>query len=157
MPPIGAEVLVPARFVALAAEVNYPGDSMRRIGLVSVLFLSLAARAEPRPERTWLSAVGVGAVGVGLGLAGFGIGQQLIASDAATLVKAYAVPTSAEAPAVSLLQKRAASASGLAVGSFIGAAVLLAGGIVALIFDTPAAIAFTPLSGGGAVVAHVSF
>lgn len=94
---------------------------------------------------------------MGLGLAGFGIGQQLTASDAANLLKAYSVPTSAEAPAVSLLQKRAAAASGLAVGSFIGAAVLVAGGVVALIFDTPAAVAFAPLSGGGAVVAHFSF
>lgn len=130
---------------------------MRRLALVVVLLFSLGARAEPQRTRTWLSGVGVGAMGLGLGLAGFGLGQQLIAADAAALLKAYSVPSSGEAASVALLQKRVEGAGSLAVGSFVGAGVLLAGGLLALILDTPASVAFAPVPGGGAVVVHTSF
>lgn len=117
------------------------------------------AFAEP-PQRTFLSAVGVGVAGLGLGLAGFGLGQQLIASDARTLVKAYGIPNTAEAPAVSILQKRGDTAGALALVGFIGGAALLAGGVVLLILDSPAppVTAFVaPLPGGAAAGVTATF
>jgi hypothetical protein len=134
---------------------------MRRLSLALTLLLATHAFAEPpAAQRTWLSAAGIGAIGVGLGLAGFGLAQQLIASDARTLVKAYGLPTAGEAPAVSILQKRAESAGPLALVGFIGGAALVAGGVALLILDKPAApvSAFvTPLPGGAAAGLTATF
>lgn len=113
--------------------------SMRRFTFVLSLLLATQAVAAPTaPQRSWLSGVGVGLVGVGLGLAGFGLSQQLIASDARAIVTAYGIPSASEAPAVSLMEKRASAASSLALVGFISGGVLLAGGIVALLLDKPA-------------------
>lgn len=112
---------------------------MRRFSLVLSLLLATQAVAAPTvPQRSWLSGVGVGLLGVGLGLAGFGISQQLIASDARAIVTAYGIPSAGEAPAVSLMEKRASTANSLALGGFISGAILLAGGIVLLVLDKPA-------------------
>lgn len=131
---------------------------MRRLSFVLTVLLATHAVAEPSTSRSWLSGLGVGLVGLGAGLATFGLGQQLIASQTRALVNVYGVPTAAEAPAVAILDNRARSASGLALGGFIGGAALLAGGLVALILDTPEpAVSVTLLPGGGAVVATVHF
>ncbi|MBL8923124.1 MAG: hypothetical protein JNJ54_30015 [Myxococcaceae bacterium] len=132
---------------------------MRRLSLLLTVLIAVNAFAEP-PQRTFLSAVGVGVAGLGLGLAGFGLGQQLIASDARAVMKAYGIPTAAEAPAVSILQKRADSAGTLALVGFLGGAALLAGGIVLVLLDSPAApvTAFvTPLPGGAAAGVTATF
>lgn len=131
---------------------------MRRLCVVLSVLLATQAVAAPATSRSWLSGLGVGLVGAGLGLATFGLGQQFIASDARGLVKAYDVPTAAEAASVGLLDTRAKNASSLALLGFVGGAVLLAGGIVALILDTPApAVAIVPLPGGAALSASLRF
>lgn len=131
---------------------------MRRLCVVLSVLLATQAVAAPPTSRSWLSGLGVGLVGAGLGLATFGLGQQLIAGDALGLVKVYDVPTAAEAASVGLLDTRAKSASSLALLGFVGGAVLLAGGIVALILDTPGpAVAIVPLPGGAAISASLRF
>jgi len=131
---------------------------MRRLSVVLSVLLATQAFAAPTSSRTWLSGLGVGLIGAGLGLATFGLGQQLIAADARALVRAYAVPSMAEAPALSLLDTRAKNASSAAQLGFIGGAVLFAGGIVALLLDTPApAVVIVPLPGGAAVSASLRF
>lgn len=129
--------------------------SMRRLSVVLSLLLATQAVAAPTaPQRSWLSGVGVGLVGLGLGLAGFGVSQQLIATDARAIVTAYGIPSVSEAPAVALMEKRASTASNFALGGFIGGGVLLAGGIVLLLLDKPAASPVTawvvPLTNGAA-------
>lgn len=131
---------------------------MRRLTFVLSVLLATQALAAPPTSRSWLSGLGVGLVGAGIGVAVFGLGQQFIATDARTLVKAYDVPTSAEAASVVLLDTRAKNASNLALAGFIGGAVLLAGGIVALILDAPApVVAIVPLPGGAAISASLRF
>lgn len=134
---------------------------MRRLSLALSLLLATQALAEPpAAQRTWLSAAGLGALGVGLGLAGFGLAQQLIATDSRTLITAYGIPSTLEAPAVSILQKRGERAGGLALVGFIGGAALVAGGVVLLILDKPVApvSAFVaPLPGGAAAGLTATF
>lgn len=131
---------------------------MRRLSVVLAVLLATQAVAAPPTSRSWLSGLGVGLIGAGLGLATFGLGQQFIAGDARVLVKAYDVPTPQEAASVALLDTRAKNASNLALMGFIGGAVLLVGGIVALILDTPApAVAIVPLPGGAAISASLRF
>lgn len=73
-------------------------------------------------------------------------------------MKAYGVPTAQEAASVALLDTRVKNASNLALVGFIGGAVLLAGGIVSLLLDTPApAVAIVPLPGGAAISASLRF
>lgn len=130
---------------------------MRHLALLISLLIASHAGAAPT-SRSWLSGLGVGLVGAGLGFATFGLGQQFIASDARTLVKAYGVPAPVEAASVALLDSRAKNASNLSLVGFIGGAVLLVGGVVALILDTPApAVAIVPLPGGAAISASLRF
>ncbi|MDP3236234.1 MAG: hypothetical protein Q8N26_25820 [Myxococcales bacterium] len=131
---------------------------MRRLSVVLSLLLATHAVAAPPTSRSWLSGLGVGLIGAGLGFATFGLGQQLIAADTGTLVKAYGVPTAQEAASVALLDTRVKNASNLALVGFIGGAVLLAGGIVSLLLDTPGpAVAIVPLPGGAAISASLRF
>ncbi len=131
---------------------------MRRLSVVLAVLFATQAVAAPPTSRSWLSGLGVGLIGAGLGLATFGLGQQFIAGDARVLVKAYDVPTPQEAASVALLDTRAKNASNLALMGFIGGAVLLVGGIVSLILDTPApAVAIVPLPGGAAISASLHF
>ncbi len=132
--------------------------AMRRLSFVLSVLLSTQALAAPSTSRSWLSGLGVGLIGAGIGLATFGLGQQLIASDARTLANAYGVPAAAEAASLALLDNRVKTASNLSLVGFIGGAVLLAGGVVALILDTPApAVAIVPLPGGAAISASLRF
>lgn len=135
---------------------------MRALAASLILSLATQAVAEPTPtsSRSWLSAVGLGLVVSGGALAGFGLGQQLSASSTRAVVGAYGVPTVSEAPAVALLQRRADGSSTLALVGFIGAGALIAGGIVALLLDTPARTvsAFViPTPTGGAVGLTAAF
>jgi hypothetical protein len=109
---------------------------MRRTAALLSLLLSTQALAGPT-ERGWLSGVGVGLVGLGVGFATFGVSQQLIANDASALIKAYGTPSGAEAPAVSMLDKRAQQSSSLALVGFVVGGVALAGGLVLLVLDRP--------------------
>lgn len=125
---------------------------MRRAALVLTLLVASSSFAEPSARsRGWLSGAGVGFVGLGLGLAGFGLSQQLIASD--PVLGAYAkMPQVTEAASIALLDKRSKTASTNAVLGFVGGGVLLAAGIVFLVLDTPTPVAVVPLEDGGAVV-----
>lgn len=134
---------------------------MRRLSLLLSLLLATQAAAEPvAPQRSWLSAVGIGLMGAGLGLAGFGLSQQLIAADSRALVTAYGIPTQSEAPAVAILARRAESSGTLALVGFIGGAALLAGGIVLLVLDKPTAPVrafLLPLPSGAAAGVTATF
>lgn len=91
-------------------------------------------------------------------MATFGLGQQFIAGESRILVTAYGLPAPQEAASVALLDNRLKNASSLSLVGFISGAVLLAGGIVSLILDTPGpAVAIVPLPGGAAISASLRF
>jgi hypothetical protein len=136
-----------------------------RLAAAVVVLLSVTARADTPPSRSWLSGLGVAVAGLGVGAVVFGVSQQLVAADSRARVLAYyptvdgkeQKPTQSEAGAVRILQDRLQSAGTFAVVGFIAGGVLIAGGILALVLDRPAPVQawFAPSGSGGGVIGLV--
>jgi hypothetical protein len=128
---------------------------MRRLALVVALTTSMQAVAAP-PQRSLLSGVGVGLIGLGVGALGLGVGQFLSWSDAQPTVRAYAqsTPSADEVFAAKAADDWSRRTFLIGLVSGITGALLVAGGVVALMLDRPAdAVSFfvTPTSTGGAL------
>ncbi len=129
---------------------------------VAVTVSSVTARAEApfdRP-RGGLSALGLVLLGVGVGALGLGVGGVAMTSDVSAVLTVYApggVAMQRDAAFVRTLLDRQTSGTTLAIASFIGAAALIAGGVVCLVLDTPQSltIGFLPTHDGGVLTASL--
>jgi len=96
-----------------------------------------AVSATPH-ERGFLSGLGIALLVGGLGATGLGIGAGLGAGEATRELNAFLNPLPAtEAMAFKAVEQRVKDNTTLMVGSFVGAGVLLAAGIVCLVLDAP--------------------
>ena len=100
------------------------------------------AAAGPETSRGFLSGLGLSLVGLGVAGAVVGVSGVLIGSDARKTLALYApqgVATQSEASTALDVDKRRATGDALALAGFIGAGVLLAGGITLFLLDAPRA------------------
>jgi hypothetical protein len=140
--------------------------------LCGALLCSLTARAEgsdvslsssSASRRGTLSAVGIGLTGLGAVAAGFGVHFLLDAADAKRNVDFYApnggAPESRNVFAYDAELQRSSGSNLVGIVLVSAAAASIAGGIVMLVLDTPAApsVAFVPTQGGGAMVFSTRF
>ncbi|MDX2015645.1 MAG: hypothetical protein SFW67_35960 [Myxococcaceae bacterium] len=129
---------------------------MRRLALVLALVTSTQALASPS-QRSLVSGVGVGLIGLGVGALGFSVGQFITWGEGQVTVAAFNQrPLESADEAVSyryfLDARQRVFTVGLVAG--IAGAVLVAGGVVALVLDRPqpAVSLFAAPTGDGGVL-----
>jgi hypothetical protein len=125
--------------------------------LIAVIALGASpARAEETvvtQQRGFLSRLGVGLLIGSFMSAGLGVAAVMNANSVSATRSIYSFYTADEALIVQQLDRRIATSTALSVVGFVVSGLALAGGIICLAVDTPAAkVAFVPTAEGGVLV-----